>query len=391
MRVRGSIASTTLVSLVGVTLAAMISSGCSAARQEERPDIGIWPAPASLEDIEALERRAVDSGEGDLELELAKIYGSIGDWDRVVEHASRAINLGYAGVESYVVLSSAYANLGLWPNAMAAAAEAATIDRSHAGARFSLGWAYLNQLQWARAAQAFQACVASDPDYPEAQRNLGIALTAINNYPGAVSAFEKALEQNPGDDTIPDMIAELRLSLDEALQPFRDAAVANAGDWRAHAALGNQANIFGFQDEALEAYQAAASLGMSPSDPERSAQLIYNIAVVYKAKGQIDDALVMFERALLLSPNQPQTHYNVGLIHQSRGNDLKAVESFEMAVEYEKGSVVPTIALADAYLRIGHFEGARYQHDRLAEADPEQAAALMGRVLAAESHAHVSR
>ncbi len=367
----------------------LLGMGMLAACTAQQPPtvlVGQWPERASGGEIRSYEKALeADPADVSARVALARSYGSRGRWSDAVKQAILAVESDPNSADGFIVLSQAYANEADWARAMTAARNALKLDPGRAEGYFGLGWSYVNLHQWEQARDALVEAIAIRPDYFDAYRALGIASARLQDFPTAMRSWNKALALRPDADDLKKDKADLIASLEKALQPFRDRVAIRPDDWASYAALGDRATFSGLFGEALPAYFEAVRLGVSPQEPKRSAQLFYNIGIVYRESEDWKRATVMFERAILLDPKSATAYYNVGLIQSRGGDDRAAIVSFKKAVEYEHHSVVPFVALGEAYARTGQISAALDQYQIVKDADPEKAEALLERIRAAQS------
>ena len=81
-------------------------------------------------------------------------------------------------------------------------------------------------------------------------------------------------------------------------------------------------------DEAIDAYQRAASVDPGYSDAWQ------NLAVVYQLQGDIESAVQACERYLELQPDDGQVQYNLGLMYKDLGREADAIRAFVSAEHY---------------------------------------------------------
>ncbi|BGP56664.1 hypothetical protein JCM8202v2_004294 [Rhodotorula sphaerocarpa] len=117
--------------------------------------------------------------------------------------------------------------------------------------------------------------------------NLGVVQYQLRDLPGAISAFEASIEHTPAD---------VKPTFPDPDQPTPDLTPAQAILADTHTNLGAAYILSRPPDaeKALEHLQKA--LMMNPDDGE----VCYNLAAVLEASGQLDDALVAYERSVKL-------------------------------------------------------------------------------------------
>lgn len=85
----------------------------------------------------------------------------------------------------------------------------------------------------------------------------------------------------------------------------------------------------------MELYQLRSEVARLQSELQRvNVNAHYNMGCVYRACGQFRRAEMEFQEALKLNPDDPDTHYNLGVMYdESLGNRVKAREHYQRFVE----------------------------------------------------------
>jgi len=89
--------------------------------------------------------------------------------------------------------------------------------------------------------------------------------------------------------------------------------VLQAGDVEIRFESGNAAYSIGEYDKAIEIYRDIIA------DEGSGAGLLYNLANSYAKKGQVGLAILNYERALKLSPSDPNTLGNLAKVRKDKG------------------------------------------------------------------------
>ena len=156
-----------------------------------------------------------------------------------------------------------------------------------------------------------------------------------------------------------------------AVTENNDVAFANFADWFAER---------GQLDEALSYFQRALDVRSQMSGHEHYnlslANTHTNMGVALVHKDRVEEAVAHFQRALELQPNYPDAHYNLGMILRRR-NDLDgAVAQFRTILSIAPHDPAPNAALADVLARKGLFREAIAHYEIVLESDPNSVFAL---------------
>jgi len=148
--------------------------------------------------------------------------------------------------------------------------DALALDPRSARAQFGLGNLYVRLNRLPEAEQAFRAAIANDPKMAAAQTNLGVVYYQLGLLDQAASAFQEALRVEPDDPSTLYLLAAVRL-----------------------------------QENYLE--EAEKLLVQARDRKPDLSEVYYGLGVLYRLKGQKEEAIQAFEKFLSLGPSQDPT------------------------------------------------------------------------------------
>jgi tetratricopeptide (TPR) repeat protein len=132
----------------------------------------------------------------------------------------------------------------------------------------------------------------------------------------------------------------------------------------------------GQYEAALE--QARAAL---VRDPKSSGALL-EVGRVYRARGELDVADLVFGRALHLDEKSPRPHNELGLTALARGDTQLAFEHFEAALKADKGFAPARLNRASVLLRAGDYKAAEVEYRQVLAEEPGHDDARVGLAIA---------
>ncbi|MBV8274143.1 MAG: tetratricopeptide repeat protein [Verrucomicrobia bacterium] len=145
---------------------------------------------------------------------------------------------------------------------------------------------------------------------------------------------------------------------------WTDAVSKNPDCWVGHYDLGFVFLQKGQVDEAIRRFQKA--LEINPNFKEAHS----NLGVALGQKGQVDEAVAQFQKALELGPEYARGHYNFGYTLLQKGQLDEAVAQFQKALEINPNYVEAHTNLGLALLQKGQVDDAVAQFQKAAEIDP---------------------
>ncbi len=100
-----------------------------------------------------------------------------------------------------------------------------------------------------------------------------------------------------------------------------------------------------------------------------------NLGNIYRRRGELDDAIVEFEKAIAISP-RPRTYSNLGAVYRKKGMMLEAINQYRTAMEINPDDPEPHFGLGIVYAERGDFQNAKSSYERAIELDPFYAEAM---------------
>jgi Flp pilus assembly protein TadD len=132
-----------------------------------------------------------------------------------------------------------------------------------------------------------------------------------------------------------------------------------------HYNLGNALFQKGNVDEAIEHFQRA--LQINPDYMEAH----YNLGCALIQKGNVDEAITHFQKALQIKPNGAEVHINLGCALLQKGNMDEAITHFQKALQIEPDSAEAHINLGNALLTKGRMDEAIVQYQKALQIEPD--------------------
>jgi tetratricopeptide (TPR) repeat protein len=186
------------------------------------------------------------------------------------------------------------------------------------------------------------------------------ALIKAERYQEAASALETYCATHPQNWQAFYQLGyvDFRLHhIQDSLRMLCKSLVLNPQFAESHKILGYDLNILGRQDLAIHELQQAIRYDA------QSSESYYELGRICYEQASYLDAIANLEKAKSLAPVFVRTYHNLGLAYAAIGNDAKAVENFEAAldlnVKQNKPSSWPLIDFATYLNGQANFERAR--------------------------------
>jgi len=145
---------------------------------------------------------------------------------------------------------------------------------------------------------------------------------------------------------------------------WRTTIARNPGCSMAYNNLGHLLLRRGQADEALVHFQKAID-----SDPD-NAEAHESLGTVLLKRGRVDEAMSQLQQAVAIQPAHSEPHYNLGNILLQKGRVDEAIAEFEKALDWQPDYLVAHNSLGVAYLRKGQAHQAAAHFQVAANLDP---------------------
>ena len=227
-----------------------------------------------------------------------------------------------------------YFLLVLLLSSLAACANTARL-KSQAGNHINIGSAYLGAGQYNSAIKEFMEAERLRPDNPKVYFLLGIAYHGRGLDDKAIGAFQRAIDLNPDDSAAHNFLGAIYLGkgrLDDAITSFNRALSNTLYDTPATACynLGRAYYDKGQYDTALRHYRDAAA---REPDTVLMPLIEKDMGRIWLAKGDPEEAIRHFLKALEFAPSLPESHYWLGVCYQKQNRMGDAAAAFQAAVK----------------------------------------------------------
>jgi tetratricopeptide (TPR) repeat protein len=133
---------------------------------------------------------------------------------------------------------------------------------------------------------------------------------------------------------------------------WRTTLARNSGCWMAHTNLGIELLQKGQVDEAIAHYRRALQMQADSWDAE------YNLGTALLAKGQVDEAIFHCERAVAMQPNDPDAQVSLGNALYEKKRTAEAIAHYEQALAMRPDYFFARYGLGRALLENGQIDAA---------------------------------
>jgi tetratricopeptide (TPR) repeat protein len=177
------------------------------------------------------------------------------------------------------------------------------------------GLKFIEKNEYTKALELFETLV-NQKENPEYYFNIGYIKTAQNLHSEAIDAFSRATQ------------------LDRLFVKAYEAMA------RAYKAMGEMEKAEEYMQTAAEIYMDTDKLGSAEDllyellDAGSNSLNVFNtLGVIHRKKGNVDQALRQYKKALKVHPDEPYIYYNIGRLYLDMKDDTQAKTYFEAALD----------------------------------------------------------
>jgi tetratricopeptide (TPR) repeat protein len=276
-----------------------------------------------------------------------------------------------------------------------------SIEPKNSGTWNSKGCALQRLQKHKDALDCFDKAIEIDPNNSKAWHNKGVSLSALGKYQDAIEAFDKAIEIDSKTDYLfySLMWKNKGLAL-SALGRYQDAieafdkaieidprygtpwhnkglALSDLGRYEEAVVCYDKAieidpnNIVAALDKKMVLEQQEDKKFKEEIDASINASECYNKGLALYELGMHQKALVAFNKALEINPNDAAAWYDKGLALHELGKYKEAIASFDKAIEFNPNND-PDIWIIKGNIldNMGKYHEAAHCYDKAIEIDP---------------------
>jgi len=195
--------------------------------------------------------------------------------------------------------------------------------------QFELGEAYRAEGNWTQAIRAYEEALATDSTFWPASRGLGLASIAAGDASAAMEALEKAVAQAPNEPSVLNALGDAYYRAGQ----LREAVITLQKARTLHSDLAEPANNLGVVYSAQGKTTAAkAMFGEAIRMRPDYASAHRNLASLL-APQNLESAITHLHEAVRLEPENPQFHFELGVVTLKAGDTRQARRHLERAVQ----------------------------------------------------------
>ena len=280
---------------------------------------------------------------------FAAAYNNLGlalaiqkETDAAIKSYRKALELDPELEYAHLNLATVLTNQGRTDEAIRHLKKALQINPDYAEAHSDLGSHLLSQGRTEEALEHFNTALKTKPEIAEARNNIGIIMIHKGKISEAIFHFQEAVRLYPefelAKDNLRRALAIQQNKMDTETERIRAALKSNPDDPQLNYELGNLYLGKGELNNAIGRFQKA--LAVKPIFP----QAMNNLAMAHTFGRQYDQAREVFKKLIVLQPENSTTYYNIAVLYALQNNVTESLAWLNKAIAkgYDNWDLIKT-------------------------------------------------
>lgn len=314
--------------------------------------------------------------------DLVSTYEQAGLYREAIEHLHEMIEKNPDVADSHARLGDLYARIGNDVAATTQYERAVQMCPDYLEANVKLGTQHLRAGRYQEASRWFSFALEINDRVLGAYVGIGVAQHAEGRVNEALASFDMAQNVEPNSMLLFSEIARMQLKASAGEQADKFLPVTVGGEDQTDGAPGIAKDLLSRQIERL-----VVAVERAPNH----ADLHYRLGLLYRNRGQIEDAIACFREAVTINPSYAKALIKLGLALKEAGETDEAVSVLKQAADLHPDYVDLHYQLGLLFAQRHQFEIAVEHFDRAVEGNPQNVSFQANLALALQNMSLVDR
>lgn len=244
---------------------------------------------------------ADEEDRADIYIDLAMEYENQGDFHAAIQLLKQAIKDDEKNESLVYELAYCFDQIEAYEESIQCFLDYIDVDPYSYTAWYNLGNAYFRTNRFEKAIWAFDYCILVNEDFSPAYFNMGNTYMELNRVDKALEYYEECLKRDGDDGMVLCSVGECYEELGnyakayEAYVKSTDLFPQLADAWLGRGIV---------SDLLTESNRAISELKVAVSLEPENVEYLHTLASVYEGKGEIEEALITYEKALSLGKHE---------------------------------------------------------------------------------------
>jgi tetratricopeptide (TPR) repeat protein len=231
--------------------------------------------------------------------------------------------------------------------------KAAELNPDYSNTYFEMGNIYFNQEKYRLSIPHYKKAAELDPNNLECHQRLGESYYRVQTYFSAYSEFQKVLEKdinNPEANFMLGITAYKQAVLSELIDAFLEMFDPEYAKEQKE-----KKRLQGTARERKEVYQEMVDAFTRAHKAKNNfLEATFNLALTYHDMGDLDNALIYYNKAIEMKPDLIRTHTKLAKLYEDRKDKVKALAKYKEIVHIDPSYFVahPTLGALHNYINI---------------------------------------
>jgi tetratricopeptide (TPR) repeat protein len=271
----------------------------------------------------------------EVHIALGAAFKATGKTGEAIAELRRALELAPNSDEGYRRLASTYMDVGETQKALEMYAKANEINPYYWGNHNQLGAAYMKLAYYDKAADEFRRVTQLEQDLATGYTNLGVAYYQAGKWNECIPAFEKSITLSPSFFAYNNLAVVYLITrrYPDAIRAAQKAVEMNPNEYVAKANLADAYRSSGQKDQALPIYDAAIILAFKAFQVNpRDAGALGSLALFYARKGDWENSFDFMRRARSIDPKNVLLAYKAAVVSALADKQDEALQRLKEAL-----------------------------------------------------------
>lgn len=325
----------------------------------------------------------------DTHYNLGAIFEENGGLNDAYKEYEMALSCEPDRVDILFLMGNLLKRLGRIDESIAAFNKGLKADPANLDGHYTLGVIYKEVGDYSKAVWHLKKAVNINKDHEGAHYNLGLIYKDGLFLDGALWEFKRVLDINPKDHNACyniGLIYKEKGMLDDAIIEFNKAIEMDSHNLQIYYELGILYKSKGMLDNAISmmkkvmesAQYTGGQISTEQADQEVNREDIpliedvhYELGMMFKSKGMLDEAVKEFEKTIALKSNYAEAYNNRGIIYDDKGMFDRAIEDYKEALKHNSNYAEAYNNLGVSFMKKGKIEEAISYYKIALEINPD--------------------
>lgn len=261
-------------------------------------------------------------------------------WKSAVEHSPNNFKTHYN-------LGQEYTKMKAWDESIFHYVESIKYNNNYFHAHNNLAIAYGEKGKFEKAIKEFKIAIKLNENFSDTRFNLAIALEKNSDIESAINEYNIALKLKP--DNIIAMLNLAKILLEKGELDKAESILKNTLRIAETTSFDNVESFY-------NTYKSTINEIIVKNKESVIVESLNNLGIIDMKKGNIDESIVMFNKALQINNNDGNLHYNLAQANSKKGLTAIAESEYKKAIKLK-----PSIAEAHNSLGVIYYGQARQE------------------------------